>query len=114
MNLRLDKSRKVEGASRGEPRMRNSITSIDIVVQALFTLIVLLRLWMGWDFTLQVLMWLVVAVVYGAPGAVAVWRGHPARLRIVALNGLLGWTGIGWIAALFWSTRRYDRPAAAL
>jgi hypothetical protein len=114
MIRRLKKSLGKAGVPFGDRPARYSITSIDIVVQVMFTLIVILRLWKGWDFTLKVLMWSVVAAIYVAPGAVAIWRRHPARARIVAFNALLGWTGVGWAAALVWSTRRRRRRAAAL
>ncbi|MES2095812.1 MAG: superinfection immunity protein [Pseudomonadota bacterium] len=37
------------------------------------------------------------------PAIIAVRRGHPQRLAIGVLNGLGGWTGLGWVAALVWS-----------
>jgi hypothetical protein len=51
--------------------------------------------------------WLIVlgttAVLYLLPTLVASRRGHPNAGPIAALNLLLGWTGVGWIAALIWS-----------
>ena len=41
--------------------------------------------------------------VYFVPAIIAGVRGHMDRLAIFALNLLLGWTAIGWIAALIWS-----------
>ena len=38
-----------------------------------------------------------------APTIIALARHHHNSLAIFALNLLLGWTGIGWIAALIWS-----------
>ena len=43
-------------------------------------------------------------VVYFLPLIIAVNRGHEDRTRIGVLNLLLGWTVIGWIAALVWAT----------
>jgi hypothetical protein len=37
------------------------------------------------------------------PSGIAVWRGHRSAPAIIALNLLLGWTGLGWIAAFIWS-----------
>jgi len=41
--------------------------------------------------------------LYFAPALVAALRHHPSRLGIAVLNLLLGWTFIGWIAALVWA-----------
>ncbi len=46
---------------------------------------------------------IVVLAVYFLPGIVAVERKHPQATAIFALNLLLGWTILGWIAALVWS-----------
>lgn len=42
-------------------------------------------------------------VAYIAPYLVALRRAHPNATAIGALNLLLGWTGIGWVAALVWA-----------
>lgn len=42
-------------------------------------------------------------LVYFLPTIVASNRKHPSVGGITALNVLLGWTAIGWIAALIWS-----------
>ena len=111
MSTPPDKPGNDEGAPFGQKPARYTITSIDIVVQVLFTLIVILRVWKGWDFTLRVLMWLVLTAMYVAPGLVAIWRRHPARARIIVVNVLSGWTGVGWIVALVRSIRRVDKRA---
>ena len=41
--------------------------------------------------------------VYFLPGIVAHMRGHHQENAIVLLNLFLGWTFIGWVAALVWS-----------
>lgn len=52
---------------------------------------------------------LVVAMLLGAlcayllPTLVAMQRGHAQSAAIFALNLLLGWTVLGWVAALVWS-----------
>lgn len=43
------------------------------------------------------------AAVYLAPVIVAYGRGHHNRHAIAALDVLLGWTVIGWIASLVWA-----------
>ena len=42
-------------------------------------------------------------VCYFLPGIVATLRGHRQTAAIWALNVLLGWTVIGWIASFVWS-----------
>lgn len=50
-------------------------------------------------------------VVYIAPFTVAAGRDHPRARTILALNLTLGWTGIGWLAALAWAWPERDaRP----
>lgn len=48
------------------------------------------------------------ALLYFAPALVAADRRHPGRRALTALNALLGWTGIGWVALLVFALR----PAA--
>ena len=59
----------------------------------------------------------VVVVAFGLymlPSIVAMDRGHPHFLAIVALNLLTGWTGWGWVAAFVWSLASRSRaPYAA-
>ncbi len=45
----------------------------------------------------------VVAVLYFVPAVVAVMRGHPNAVAICMLDLFLGWTFLGWVAALVWS-----------
>jgi hypothetical protein len=40
------------------------------------------------------------------PTIIACYRGHPNAVAVAILNGLLGWTGLGWLAALVWSFGR--------
>lgn len=46
--------------------------------------------------------------VYAAPAFVAAYRNHPNVAAIAALNILLGWTFIGWVAALVWALTAVD------
>jgi hypothetical protein len=41
--------------------------------------------------------------VYVFPSLIAVARAVPSRWGIMTLNLLLGWTVLGWIAALVWA-----------
>lgn len=56
----------------------------------------------------ETVFWGGAALLYFAPGLVAIDRRHPGRKALVGLNALLGWTGIGWLALLFFALR----PAA--
>ena len=50
---------------------------------------------------------------YWLPSIVAFARGSEGRFAILAVNFLLGWTGLGWIGALVWalvSTTGYRAP----
>ena len=48
---------------------------------------------------------------YFLPSILAGARGHHNVLAIFLLNLLLGWTGLGWIAALIWAATAVSRPA---
>jgi hypothetical protein len=48
-------------------------------------------------------MLIAVVLLYFLPTIVALSRGHLSALAIFFLNLLLGWTLIGWLAALIWS-----------
>lgn len=47
--------------------------------------------------------WIALAAIYFIPAIVAHDRRHHNRYAIYALNLLLGWTVLGWIAALVWA-----------
>ena len=49
------------------------------------------------------LIWLAVILSYFVPAVNALLRGHKNAGAITALNLLLGWTLIGWVAAFVWS-----------
>lgn len=46
---------------------------------------------------------LIMFVIGLIPSIIAFKKNHPHRLFILILNILLGWTFIGWIAALVWA-----------
>lgn len=59
------------------------------------------------------LAWVAVfGVIYLTPTIAAQERRHPQTAAIFALNLLLGWTLLGWVAALVWAlSRPAPRPA---
>jgi hypothetical protein len=44
-----------------------------------------------------------ILLVYFLPSVIASSRGHKNKPAIIVLNLLLGWTFLGWIAALIWA-----------
>jgi hypothetical protein len=46
---------------------------------------------------------MVFIALYFVPSIIAAYREHRDRLAILMLNILLGWTAVGWIAALVWA-----------
>lgn len=52
-------------------------------------------------------------VLYFVPLTLAIWRGHPKGMAIMALNVALGWTVVGWLAALIWALSGPARDRAA-
>jgi hypothetical protein len=61
---------------------------------------------------LSIVMTLILLFLYFLPTAVALKRKHHQSDAIFVLNLLLGWTLLGWIAAMVWaatSTHKY-RP----
>jgi hypothetical protein len=50
---------------------------------------------------------LLALLVYFMPTFIAHRRAHPRKIPILLVNLFLGWTGIGWIAALIWALRSY-------
>ena len=51
-------------------------------------------------------------VVYFAPSIIATHRFHHQYRAVCVLNLLLGWTVLGWIAALIWSFTAVDKERA--
>lgn len=50
-----------------------------------------------------ILMLAIVGVIYFLPSLIAWKRDHRQGAAIMALNILLGWTFLGWVAALVWA-----------
>jgi hypothetical protein len=55
---------------------------------------------------------LAAVVAYFLPTVIASLRGHRQQGAIFALNLFLGWTLIGWVAALVWGLTNSQRPVA--
>jgi Superinfection immunity protein len=52
------------------------------------------------------------ALLYFLPAFVAVARSHQSGLAILILNGLLGWSFIGWVVALVWACTKVTQPVS--
>ena len=64
-------------------------------------------------FDLFVLFILFIAVmVYFLPTLIVYWRNHKNAASICLLNIFLGWTFVGWVAALVWSASTQE-PATS-
>lgn len=50
-----------------------------------------------------ILIIVVLLAIYFTPALVAAGRGHHQSLAIFMLNLLLGWTLLGWVAAIVWA-----------
>ena len=53
-------------------------------------------------------------MLYFVPTFVAFARKHPSKGAILALNLLLGWTVLGWIAAFIWSFTNPSKPQVVI
>ncbi len=59
----------------------------------------------------RLLLFAVAVAVYFLPAALAWYRDSKATLWIALVNILLGWTVLGWFAALGWAAGGATRPA---
>ena len=57
----------------------------------------------AWNQAPLIILAVVAVVVYMLPAIIALLRGHHKVGSIFVVNLLLGWTIIGWVAALAWS-----------
>ena len=75
----------------------------------------LMRSWLRWPLAALVYTGMglppvvVGLLVYFLPVVIAVVRGHQNTAAIFILTLLLGWTFLGWVAALVWSFTAVDR-----
>jgi hypothetical protein len=64
------------------------------------------------DLVKAVIKALLITVAYGLPALVAVYRRHRRAEAIAMLNLFLGWTVVGWLAALVWAFRSRSRRSS--
>jgi hypothetical protein len=65
--------------------------------------------------SLSIWHWIVIMgaqAIYLIPAIVATARQHHNALAILLLNIFLGWSGIGWIAALVWACTSRSKAVA--
>jgi len=53
-------------------------------------------------------------VAYWLPTLLAFHRRHRNRVAVLIVNFLLGWTVIGWFAALIWSATGNTEPGVVV
>lgn len=58
-----------------------------------------------WEFIL-ILFIIFKIVLYCLPAIIAYSKDSPAKVKILLINLILGWTVIGWLWALVWSLKR--------
>lgn len=56
---------------------------------------------------ITLIFWFFVILLYFAPSMVAMKNNHKHTDAIQILNLLLGWTFLGWVAALVWANAKY-------
>lgn len=89
--------------------------AVGFTMAIIFATIFMLR-WIGDDelvgIYLQLVAWTCVVAIglglYFIPAVIARKRRHPNIASILILNAFLGWTFLGWIAALVWATISLD------
>ncbi len=91
-------------------RSKRSIEGIDVISQCLVGAIAALRLWKGWDLTLQTLLWTTLAAAYLAPAWIAFRRAQPHRWMIAFASLAFGWTLLGWVFTLGLALGRIRTP----
>jgi hypothetical protein len=57
---------------------------------------------------------IVLGCLYFLPTIIAYNREHHNRLAIFLLNLFLGWTVLGWVAALVWSATAVQKPGQVI
>jgi len=67
----------------------------------------------GASFLLLAIVAVIAGAVYFAPALNASSRKHPQVAPIFAVNLLLGWTLVGWVAALVWSMLEVEAKPSA-
>lgn len=93
---------------------RNLAKGVATVAGAL--LILLALIWVGGsesgDGPVKLLLGVMILVpIYFLPSFAAQSRRHSQRQAIFVLNTLLGWTFLGWAAAMVWAYTQNNNPA---
>ena len=57
----------------------------------------------AWLLSLGLIFMIIIGLLHFVPSVIAFLRDHQSKWAILVLNIVLGWSGIGWIAALIWS-----------
>lgn len=63
------------------------------------------------QFIAGALFWLVAGLAYWLPTIIGKSRHVRNIMQIAVLNGFLGWTIVGWVAALVWALKPLERTA---
>ena len=58
------------------------------------------------------LLFIFIAAFYFLPTVIGYFRKHHNLLALFALNFLLGWTLLGWVASIVWSLTRNPTTSA--
>lgn len=68
---------------------------------------------MALGYTLAALLAMAIVAVYFAPTLIALGRHAADTEKVLAVNALVGWTVLGWLAAMLLAVRSQpDRPGA--
>lgn len=94
-------------------RQDRAFNRFDLICQGIVTLVVVLRLWKGWDVALHALGVLALVLLYFTPAMIALRRRHPRRWLLTAANATLGWTVLAWAFCL-WSALASPKPARSV
>jgi len=65
------------------------------------------------DVLVFVIMLVISFLIYFMPSFVASSKKHKNFTGVLLLNVFLGWTFLGWVAALVWSVQTQDKQKAA-
>ena len=60
------------------------------------------------DIVIFLILMALLIYIYFVPSIIAVKRNHKNHMPIILLNIFLGWSLLGWVAALVWSTTAQD------
>lgn len=64
---------------------------------------------MPWGEPMDLVVFVLIALLYFLPFLIALFRDHPQVWPIFWLDVFLGWSGLGWIAAFIWSVAAFQK-----